>query len=260
MAKSTPRTRRPATNVSDSDIQDDQAQSAAATAVEPPPAPPVAERRESAPASSTGEDVGNIDAETNAKYEQVKGGKLYIKDLQTMDVHGLHEIAKQENIQDYVGLKKQDLIFQILRSRIRQNGLMYGEGVLEILPDGFGFLRSPEYNYLPCPDDIYISPSQIRRFGLRNGHVVQGQIRPPKESERYFALLRVEAINGEDPERITDTGNFEDLTPLHPHKRITLEADPKDLNMRICDLDGAAHVDRGSAAHRQDGFASEDRQ
>jgi transcription termination factor Rho len=181
-------------------------------------------------------DVGVFDAETNAKYEQVKGGKLYIKDLQTMDIHGLHDIAKQESIQDYIGLKKQDLIFQILRSRIRQNGLMYGEGVLEILPDGFGFLRSPEYNYLPCPDDIYISPSQIRRFGLRNGHVVQGQIRPPKESERYFALLRVEAINGEDPERITDTGNFEDLTPLHPHKRITLEADPKDLNMRIVDL------------------------
>ena len=113
---------------------------------------------------------------------------------------------------------------------------MYGEGVLEILPDGFGFLRSPEYNYLPCPDDIYISPSQIRRFGLRNGHVVQGQIRPPKESERYFALLRVEAINGEDPERITDTGNFEDLTPLHPNRRIILETDPKELNMRIVDL------------------------
>jgi transcription termination factor Rho len=182
------------------------------------------------------DDVGSFDAETNAKYEQVKGGKLYIKDLQTMDIHGLHDIARQENIQDYIGLKKQDLIFQILRSRIRQNGLMYGEGVLEILPDGFGFLRSPEYNYLPCPDDIYISPSQIRRFGLRNGHVVQGQIRPPKESERYFALLRVEAINGEDPERITDTGNFEDLTPLHPSRRITLECDSKDLNMRICDL------------------------
>jgi transcription termination factor Rho len=185
---------------------------------------------------STGEDVAHLDAETNAKYEQVKGGKLYIKDLQTMDVHKLHDIAKSEGITDYVGLKKQDLIFQILRARIRQNGLMYGEGVLEILPDGFGFLRSPEYNYLPCPDDIYISPSQIRRFGLRNGHVVQGQIRPPKESERYFALLRVEAINGEDPERITDTSNFEDLTPLHPNGRIMLEHDPKDLNMRIVDL------------------------
>ncbi len=196
-----------------------------------PPAP--------APSNNNGSggDVAiSMDAETNAKYEQVKGGKLYIKDLQVMDIHGLHDIARAEGIQDFIGLKKQDLIFQILRSRIRQNGLMYGEGVLEILPDGFGFLRSPEYNYLPCPDDIYISPSQIRRFGLRNGHVVQGQIRPPKESERYFALLRVEAINGEDPERITDTGNFEDLTPLHPNKRITLEADPKDLNMRICDL------------------------
>src|SRR5437588_10343390 len=186
--------------------------------------------------SGGSEDVADFDAETNAKYEQVKGGKLYIKDLQQMDVIALHEIARQEGIQDYVGLKKQDLIFQILRSRIRQNGLMYGEGVLEILPDGFGFLRSPEYNYLPCPDDIYISPSQIRRFGLRNGHVVQGQIRPPKESERYFALLRVEAINGEDPERITDTGNFEDLTPLHPNRRIVLETGPKELNMRIVDL------------------------
>ncbi len=232
MAKSTPRSRRPSQAQADNDVRDDQPETAA-TAVETPP-PPVAP----APRGDSGpsEDVSNIDAETNAKYEQVKGGKLYIKDLQTMDIHGLHEIAKQEGIQDYVGLKKQDLIFQILRSRIRQNGLMYGEGVLEILPDGFGFLRSPEYNYLPCPDDIYISPSQIRRFGLRNGHVVQGQIRPPKESERYFALLRVEAINGEDPERITDTGNFEDLTPLHPNKRIILETDPKELNMRIVDL------------------------
>src|SRR5690242_5723042 len=215
---------------------------ATATAVEAPPAPPAAaekpQREEtSAPSGGgSGEDVGSFDAETNAKYEQVKGGKLYIKDLQQMDVHQLHEIAKSENIQDYIGLKKQDLIFQILRARIRQNGLMYGEGVLEILPDGFGFLRSPEYNYLPGPDDIYISPSQIRRFGLRNGHVVQGQIRPPKESERYFALLRVEAINGEDPEKITDTGNFEDLTPLHPAGRLVMESDPKDLNMRIVDL------------------------
>ncbi len=183
-----------------------------------------------------GDDIAVMDAETNARYEQVKGGKLYIKDLQQMEASGLHEIAKAEGIQDFIGMKKQDLIFQILRSRIRQNGLMYGEGVLEILPDGFGFLRSPEFNYLPGPDDIYISQSQIRRFGLRNGHVVQGQIRPPKESERYFALLRVEAINGEDPERITDTSNFEDLTPLHPNRRIILETDPKELNMRIVDL------------------------
>ncbi len=202
--------------------------SGTATVTKPEPTP--------APAGNHGEDVAQLDAETNAKYEQVKGGKLFIKDLQQMDAHQLHDMAKNEGISDYIGMKKQDLIFNILRSRVRQNGLMFGEGVLEILPDGFGFLRSPEYNYLPCPDDIYISPSQIRRFGLRNGHVVQGQIRPPKESERYFALLRVEAINGEDPERITDVSNFEDLTPLHPNRRIVLESDPKDLNMRIVDL------------------------
>src|SRR5215212_9447149 len=211
------------------------AETTTATAVEAPPAEEP-RKNEGHKGGSAGEDLSMVDAETNAKYEQVKGGKLYIKDLQQMDVQALHEIAKHENIQDFVGLKKQDLIFQILRSRIRQNGLMYGEGVLEILPDGFGFLRSPEYNYLPCPDDIYISPSQIRRFGLRNGHVVQGQIRPPKESERYFALLRVEAINGEDPERIMDTSNFEDLTPLHPNRRLMLEAGVKELNMRIVDL------------------------
>jgi len=189
------------------------------------------------PRSETGGDtIAVLDEETNRRYEQIKGGKLYIRDLQQMDVHQLHEIARAEGIPDYVGMKKQDLIFQILRARIRQNGLMYGEGVLEILPDGFGFLRSPEFNYLPGPDDIYVSPSQIRRFGLRNGHVVQGQIRPPKESERYFALLRVEAINGEDPEKISEITNFEDLTPLHPNRRLILETDPKELNMRIVDL------------------------
>ena len=138
-----------------------------------------------------------IDRETHEKYERIKRSELHITDLQKMTVTELHEVAKDEKIEDYVGLTKQDLIFNILKRRINQNGLLYGEGVLEILPDGFGFLRSPEYNYLPCPDDIYVSPSQIRRFGLRNGHIVAGQIRPPKESERYFALLRVEAINFE---------------------------------------------------------------
>jgi transcription termination factor Rho len=260
MAKSTTTTphrthRRPAGGHSNTEVEREPVKAepvATAAVAEPAPSParvPAAPASDGngaakppvpAPAPTNsgggGDDVASLDAETNAKYEQVKGGKLYIKDLQTMDIHRLHDIAKEEGIIDYIGLKKQDLIFQILRARIRQNGLMYGEGVLEILPDGFGFLRSPEYNYLPCPDDIYISPSQIRRFGLRNGHVVQGQIRPPKESERYFALLRVEAINGEDPERITDTGNFEDLTPLHPNGRIILESDPKDLNMRIVDL------------------------
>ncbi|HQL53631.1 MAG TPA: transcription termination factor Rho [Phycisphaerae bacterium] len=177
-----------------------------------------------------------IDRETHEKYERIKRGELHITDLQKMTVAELHEVARKEEIEEYVGLPKQDLIFQILKRRISQNGLLYGEGVLEVLPDGFGFLRSPEYNYLPCPDDIYVSPSQIRRFGLRNGHIVAGQIRPPKESERYFALLRVEAINYESPESVTEKTNFEDLTPLHPNERLFLETTPDELNMRIVDM------------------------
>ena len=187
-------------------------------------------------ATNTDSASASLDDETHAKYEQVKRGELHITDLQKMTVAELQEISKKEDIEESAGLKKQDLIFQILKKRIQQNGLMYGEGVLEILPDGFGFLRSPEYHYLPCPDDIYISPSQIRRFGLQNGHIVAGQIRPPKESERYFALLRVEAINFEDPEAVTQKANFADLTPLHPDKRLFLETTPEELNMRIVDM------------------------
>jgi len=194
-----------------------------------------AEPEELAP-SAVSTDSASLDDETHAKYEQVKRGELHITDLQKMTAAELQEIAKKEDIEEFAGLKKQDLIFQILKKRIQQNGLMYGEGVLEILPDGFGFLRSPEYHYLPCPDDIYISPSQIRRFGLQNGHIVAGQIRPPKESERYFALLRVEAINFEDPEAVTQKTNFADLTPLHPDKRLLLETTADELNMRIVDL------------------------
>ena len=178
----------------------------------------------------------SLDAETHAKYEQVKRGEMHIVELQKMTVAQLHELAKEEHVEEYAGLKKQDLIFRILKERISRSGMMYGEGVLEILPDGFGFLRSPEYNYLPCPDDIYISPSQIRRFGLRTGHVVAGQIRPPKESERYFALLRVEAINSANPEDVHEKTNFEDLTPLFPDERLFLESTPEELNMRIVDL------------------------
>ncbi len=162
--------------------------------------------------------------------------EIKLSDLQKMTVTELHEIARREGLIDYTGLKKQDLIFKILKERIQKNGLMYGEGVLEILPDGFGFLRSPDYNYLPGPDDIYVSPSQIRRFGLRTGCIVAGQIRPPKESEKYFALLRVEAINYEDPEGLTEKVVFEDLTPLHPDRRIILETTPEEVNMRIVDL------------------------
>ncbi len=177
-----------------------------------------------------------LDEELHAKYEKVKSGELHITDLQKMTVTELHEIAKTEGLADYTGLKKQDLVFNILRVRIQKDGLMYGEGVLEILPDGFGFLRSTDYNYLPSPDDIYVSPSQIRRFGLKQGNVVAGQIRPPKESERYFALLRVEAVNFEAPDKLAEKISFEDLTPYHPEKRMFLETTPEEINMRVVNL------------------------
>ena len=180
--------------------------------------------------------VAEFDEEMHAKYERVKRGELHITDLQKLSVAELHEIAKTEGIAEYTGLGKQELVFRILKGRIQKDGLMYGEGVLEILPDGFGFLRSPDYNYLPSPDDIYVSPSQIRRFGLRQGNIIAGQIRPPKESEKYFALLRVEAINYEDPNHLTDKVNFEDLTPLFPDRRLFLEHTPEEINMRVVNL------------------------
>jgi transcription termination factor Rho len=187
------------------------------------------------PAAENNEFVG-YDEEVNNRYEEIKRGGTHISELQHMTMPLLLKTAKEEGLTDYTGLKKQDLIFKILKERVKQNGLMFGEGTLEVLPDGFGFLRSPDYNYLPCPDDIYISPSQIRRFGLRTGSVVAGQIRPPKENERYFALLRVEAINYNDPEILTQKVVFDDLTPLHPDKRLRLEIDPQEINMRVMDL------------------------
>ncbi len=176
------------------------------------------------------------DESIHAKYERIKRGNLHITDLQNLEVTELHTLAKKEGINDYMGMAKQELVFRILKERIRQEGLMYGEGVLEILPDGFGFLRSPKYNYLASPDDVYVSPSQIRRFGLRSGNIVQGQIRPPKESEKYFALLRVEAINYQEPDKLAEKVVFRDLTPLHAEERLMLETTPDELSMRIIDL------------------------
>ncbi|MHC4945245.1 MAG: transcription termination factor Rho, partial [Planctomycetota bacterium] len=171
------------------------------------------------------------------KYETIKKGELHITALQKMTIAELIETAKDEGIQEYSGMKKQDLIFKILKERVNQDGIMFGEGVLEVLPDGFGFLRSPDYNYLPSPDDIYISPSQIRRFGMKTGTTVSGQIRPPKENEKYFALLRVEAINHEDPDKLANIVTFDDLTPLYPESRFIMEVDePEEISMRIIDL------------------------
>ncbi len=177
------------------------------------------------------------DASTNERYEQIKqSGDTHIAELQRMSMAELIDEAKKENLSDYAGMKKQDLIFKILKERVKLNGLMYGEGTLEILPDGFGFLRSPDYHYLSCPDDIYVSPSQIRRFGLRTGTTVSGQIRPPKENERYFALLRVEALNYQDPKLVATKVPFDELTPLHPDARIVMEDPSGDVNTRVVDM------------------------
>jgi len=195
-----------------------------------------AEAEAKSPEQIEEESIADFDEEMHQKYERVKRGNLHITDLQKMSVAELHEMAKESDLEEYAGLGKQELVFRILKSRIQKDGLMYGEGVLEILPDGFGFLRSPDYDYLPSPDDIYVSPSQVRRFGLRQGNIVAGQIRPPKESEKYFALLRVEAINYEAPDQLTDKINFEDLTPTHPNTRVFLESKPEELNMRVVNL------------------------
>ncbi|MFQ6040345.1 MAG: Rho termination factor N-terminal domain-containing protein, partial [Candidatus Poribacteria bacterium] len=158
--------------------------------------------------------------------------------LQEMTISELSAIARSLGLVGYSSLRKQDLIFQILKARTEENGLFFGEGVLEILPEGFGFLRSSRYNYLQSPDDIYVSPSQIRRFDLRTGDVVQGQIRPPsgEKDEHYFALLKIEAVNYEDPERAKDKILFDNLTPVHPHEQLKLEHDPRELSTRIMDL------------------------
>ena len=162
--------------------------------------------------------------------------KLEIAKLKEMKIADLAKFAKSLNVNGISGSKKQDLIFKILQAQAEREGLMFGEGVLEILPEGFGFLRSANYNYLPCPDDIYVSPSQIRKFDLRTGDTVSGQIRPPKEGEKYFALLKVEAVNFENPDMAKDKILFDNLTPVYPNARFQLENSPEDISTRIMDL------------------------
>ena len=162
--------------------------------------------------------------------------KMEIAKLKEMKISELNKAAKDLNINGVSGMKKQDLIFKILQAQAEKDGNLFGVGVLEILQDGFGFLRSPNYNYLPCPDDIYISPSQIRKFDLRTGDTVSGQIRPPKEGERYFALLKVEAVNFENPEEAKEKILFDNLTPVYPNHRYILETNPDEASTRIMDL------------------------
>lgn len=171
---------------------------------------------------------------------------ISINELQVMEIDDLFKVATKEGLTDFHQTPKQELIFKILKARAAKQGLMFGEGTLEIMPDGFGFLRSPEQSYLPGPDDIYVGPTVVRRLGLRRGMTVRGMVRPPKESERYFALLRVETVNGKDPKAIADIVNFEDLTPLHPEKRYVLETTPDEIECRVMDL--VAPIGKGQRA------------
>ena len=171
-----------------------------------------------------------------AEPETVEDNGLNLKALKEKKISDLALIGKNFNIEGAANMRKQELIFAILQAQTEQNGHIYGEGVLETLPDGFGFLRAPDYNYLPGPDDIYVSPSQIRRFNLRTGDIISGHIRPPKEGERYFALLKVETINFEDPEKAREKILFDNLTPLYPNERLLLECQPDDYTTRIVDL------------------------
>ena len=177
------------------------------------------------------------------------GNALDLVELKDMSIQKLNQIAKDLGVQGFAGLRKQELIFKILQAQAEKSGLIFSEGVLECLPDGFGFLRAPEYNYLPGPDDVYVSPSQIRRFDLRTGDTVSGQIRPPKEGERYFALIKVDAINFEPPEEARNKIFFDNLTPLYPQERLKLETAKDNYSGRVMDLltpdrQGPARTDR----------------
>jgi len=201
--------------------------------VEAPMAPP--------PVAAPAADAEGTGAPAAAAPAPAAGGPaqpaiVYINEMKRQSIQDLHTMARGLRIEGYSALLKHDLIFRIIKEKVNQNCVLMGEGVLEILPDGFGFLRSPQYDYLPCPDDIYISPSQIRRFNLRTGHMVTGQIRPPKDNERYFALLQIRSIMGEPPEKVNEKIPFDELTPIHPNKRFLLETTNEDVSMRILDL------------------------
>src|ERR1051326_612475 len=161
---------------------------------------------------------------------------ISLAELKEKNITDLAKIAKELNVPGASGMRKQELIFKILQAQTEKSGLIFSEGVLECLPDGFGFLRAPDYNYLPGPDDIYVSPSQIRKIDLRTGDTISGQIRPPKEGERYFALIKVEAINFEPPESRRDKVFFDTLTPLYPSERLKMETTNDNLSARVIDL------------------------
>src|SRR4030081_1969689 len=189
--------------------------------------------------TNNGENGGGIaTAEAPTETSMSSDGRDEVFNLSTlkdMSISALTQVAKGMDVPGATGMRKQELIFKVLAAQTEKSGLIFSEGVLETLPDGFGFLRAPEYNYLPGPDDIYVSPSQIRKCDLRTGDTVSGQIRPPKEGDRYFALIKVEAVNFEAPDQARDKLFFENLTPLYPQERITLET-PDSISSRVMDL------------------------
>ena len=192
--------------------------------------------------NGTGTEVETLEIPPEEGLPDTSGEEQAVEHADTLDIRALHEIkipqllkiAKDLEVENATGMRKQDLIFKILQAQTEKKGLIFSEGVLECLPDGFGFLRAPEYNYLPGPDDIYVSPSQIRKFDLRTGDTVSGQIRPPKEGERYFALIKVEAVNFEHPDVAREKIFFDNLTPLYPQDRIRLET--PNMTSRVLDL------------------------
>ena len=200
-------------------------------------------RASSANNEANGEDSGGNVATAEAPERETRDGREgknegfhNLADLKEMSISKLTSIAKSMDVPGATGMRKQELIFKVLAAQTEKSGLIFSEGVLETLPDGFGFLRAPEYNYLPGPDDIYVSPSQIRKFDLRTGDTVSGQIRPPKEGERYFALIKVEAINFESPDQAREKVFFDNLTPLYPEEQLKMETTNENLSARVIDL------------------------
>ncbi len=224
-------------------------------ALQPPTAPVETPEAEKAQAKA---------APDNDK-DRVAATSLNIAKLQAMSMPELNQMARELGVENFGTMRKHEVIFHILQKNAERAGVLFSEGVLEVLPEGFGFLRSQSFNYLPCPEDIYVSPSQIRRFDLQTGNLIAGQIRPPKEKERFFALLKVEAVDQEDPDKAKDKTHFDNLTPLFPNKRFILETDARRaVHARagpgLPDRQRDARADRGAAAHRQDGADAEARQ
>jgi transcription termination factor Rho len=225
----------------------------AVEAVETDPAPVVARRRDRPTSQSAGQPAGGERSAAEEKNmarpagrkndgrqiddkDHIAATSVNIAKLQSMSMTELNQMARELAVENFGTMRKHEVIFHILQKNAERAGVLFSEGVLEVLPEGFGFLRSQSFNYLPCPEDIYVSPSQIRRFDLQTGNLIAGQIRPPKEKERFFALLKVEAVDQEDPDKAKDKTHFDNLTPLFPNKRFILETASDELSTRVLDL------------------------